>query len=497
MGFTTRRRFVKQSLGAGLYLSLPSFAKTTKALHRLSFLAFQSTDLEGHWKPRKIEGQIPLKLRGTLYRNGPGSKTTQGSTLSHFFDGDAYVSALQFAEGQVQGLSRFVQTAERQLEALKKQMLFHDFGTKAPGAAKGYKNAPSIHLLPWKNRLLALSESTAPTQLNPESLETLGLESFSGTFPSRLGFSAHPKIDPVSGDLYSFGSKQSLFSNLIVYKIRARDNHFEELANLNLGGFFPVHDMLLTENYIVLVIPPLKVQLTGAALQKEPIQNLLQYQAKKPLRIVVIPKQKNSKALVFESFPSGMTFHHINAFEVSGGDQLIFDTLMLDNADIFQTFATWGKAQIQPGPGSQILRFHLDIKNKRLLERTTLSRGLPTDFPALPLRQQGTPHAHFYSLETRDFLNDPLAFDQLCRWDLHQDTQTRVQAGPEQMFGEPVTINHPENPLEDWLTHLGYDSSLNETFLDIRRAENLELLARVWLGRFLPLGFHGTFISST
>ena len=42
----------------------------------------------------------------------------------------------------------------------------------------------------------------------------------------------------------------------------------------------------------------------------------------------------------------------------------------------------------------------------------------------------------------------------------------------------------------------GYDAILNETFLEVRDTETMELEARAWIGEHLPLGFHGNFYSA-
>ena len=73
----------------------------------------------------------------------------------------------------------------------------------------------------------------------------------------------------------------------------------------------------------------------------------------------------------------------------------------------------------------------------------------------------------------------------------------RAHAEAGQSFGEAVYVPHPQNSTEEegWILHLGYDSKRDDSFLDIRRAVSLEIEARIWLGRLLPLGFHGLFVS--
>ena len=53
-------------------------------------------------------------------------------------------------------------------------------------------------------RLFALKEDGLPYELDPDTLETHGKFSFDGTL-SMPAVTAHPKIDPLSGELVFYG----------------------------------------------------------------------------------------------------------------------------------------------------------------------------------------------------------------------------------------------------------------------------------------------------
>ena len=48
----------------------------------------------------EIEGEIPLELSGTLFRNGPGLLDVKGQPFHHPFDGDGMICAFSFGEGR-------------------------------------------------------------------------------------------------------------------------------------------------------------------------------------------------------------------------------------------------------------------------------------------------------------------------------------------------------------------------------------------------------------
>ncbi|NCQ05754.1 MAG: Apocarotenoid-15,15'-oxygenase, partial [Cyanobacteria bacterium] len=52
---------------------------------------YESQPQEFEYGIDDIEGEIPLDLSGTLYRNGPGLLDVHGTPLQHPFDGDGMI----------------------------------------------------------------------------------------------------------------------------------------------------------------------------------------------------------------------------------------------------------------------------------------------------------------------------------------------------------------------------------------------------------------------
>jgi Retinal pigment epithelial membrane protein len=154
-------------------------------------LAVQSPSAEGIWTSLKVEGQIPKDLNGTLYRVAPGQKTNHGVQLQHFFDGDAFLTRYRLREGSATVSARFIQTPERQEETAAGKMLYSEFGTHAPVPEKGGKNQPSINVIRWDGRLLALSEGGHPSAGMRRRLHLKSIGIFTERCPK---MSASPRI---------------------------------------------------------------------------------------------------------------------------------------------------------------------------------------------------------------------------------------------------------------------------------------------------------------
>lgn len=92
--------------------------------------------------------------------------------------------------------------------------------------------------------------------MNPETLETIGLETFNGQLPS-CTFTAHPKLDPKTGELVCFGyeAKGDGTPDVCYYTIGA-DGQFLETVWLVAPVVAMIHDFAVTENYVIFPIIP-------------------------------------------------------------------------------------------------------------------------------------------------------------------------------------------------------------------------------------------------
>lgn len=499
-----RRAFLRHSAAmAGLALSSPfqllprAFAANGKRESRLSWLAYQSTSIEGPWEVGSVSGQIPMDLRGSLYRIGPGTKQNYGVELQHLFDGDAHMSVFHFANGAVRARSAFVDTQERQAEREAGKMLYHEFGTAANGWPKGFKNSPNVNVLELDGRILTFSDGGAPVALNKETLATEGKYFFNGTLPQSTTMTAHPKVDPVTGQLYTFGFTQAMSPELVAFRHDSTTRTLARVGSFPIDQFYIIHDMMMTENYLIFLIPPVYINFWGAAAGVYPIADLLHYDANQPLEIVVLRKDGAGQPLRLKSWPGGTVFHHANAFETRQGN-IIFDSVLCENDKSFELVRAWAQDELPKPPPTWLTRFELDPKGGRLLSREAISDGRAGDFPSVDPRQLGRPNRFTYMLESDRHSADPLALNTLVCWDVKRRVPFRVQASPSQVFGEMLFIPRAgeENEWNGYIVHLGYDSSCNQSFIDIRKAVSLELEARVWMNRPLPMGFHGSWVGA-
>jgi carotenoid cleavage dioxygenase-like enzyme len=170
----------------------------------------------GRNEAAEIEGKIPRELRGSLYRNGPGLFDRSGLRKPHLLDGDGLVQRLSFADGTAHYQNAFVRTPKFVGEEAAGRFLFATWSMRRPGGLIANLGGASLHsqagvtVYPFKDLLYAFDEVSPAFGLDPETLETLGEQTFGrsgqgilyqGPYQIR---SAHRRMAAVWGDPRGF-----------------------------------------------------------------------------------------------------------------------------------------------------------------------------------------------------------------------------------------------------------------------------------------------------
>ena len=207
-----------------------------------------------------VQGELPAGLCGTFYRNGPTGHERGAQRYGHRWDGDGMVHAFRFFGDGVSHHGRYVQTSKYLAERAANRFLTNAFGTYLPGTPPvpddmDSQNSANISVCVVGDDLLALWEPGSAYRLDPSTLETRGVKTWSEALSGRA-FSAHPKREP-DGTLWNFGTNP-LTSELVLYCI-ARDGSLKRSTTLSVDRLPFVHDFAVTENHLVFLLAPLPV----------------------------------------------------------------------------------------------------------------------------------------------------------------------------------------------------------------------------------------------
>ena len=124
------------------------------------------------------------------------------------FDGEGHVGMFRFSDGHVDYKSRYIRTQRFKAQAAAREALFgtyrnpHSDDPRVTGVSRGTANTAVVF---HHGKLLALKEDSPPVALDPDTLATTDDYYTFGGRLSSLTFTAHPKLDPETGEMIAFG----------------------------------------------------------------------------------------------------------------------------------------------------------------------------------------------------------------------------------------------------------------------------------------------------
>ena len=209
----------------------------------------------------EVEGNIPENIDGTFVRVG-GSWFYPGKNgYSNPFSPEGYVSAFRINNGIVDYRGKYVRTPRFLNNLAERKQLYGRYRnpyTSDPGYQKPDQpflgtvanTAPIAH----GGKMFALKEDAQPYELDPNTLETLGAWDFDGQYQSQT-FSAHPKIDPISGDMVTFGYEASglLTNDIWIYTINPEGQVVHDVR-IQAPYVSAIHDFAITQEHIIIPV---------------------------------------------------------------------------------------------------------------------------------------------------------------------------------------------------------------------------------------------------
>ncbi len=439
-----------------------------------------------------IEGDLPAGLRGTLYRVGPGRHDVYGYRNGHLFDGDGMVHAFSFDPDGVRYRNRYVRTPWFRKEERAQRALFRGFATQAPGGlwrnfGRRPKNPANTNTLLHAGRLLAMWEGGRPFALDPETLETRGEESFGGAMPGGTFFSAHPHIDPRTGDLYNIGPVMGPNPAVRPWKVDAAGKA-TALPAIPTGKPYMMHDFGLTARHLVLLGGPFYLETKAifrALLGFQSIYDAFSWHGDEPMAIFVADREGKRPPRRYE-LPAKLVFHLANAWE-EGADILVDAALYPDDSALKIVADAFAGLPLTGTPAT-LQRIRLTPDGKATVE-TVAGTGL--DFPRIDPRRESQAYTFAYSLP---FEHGGFSASALVKTNVRTGTEEthRFEEGCYPCEAVFVPSANSDSEEDGWVLSIVYDSRAHRSFLSILQADRFpERGVRVHLPFHIPLTFHG------
>ena len=435
----------------------------------------------------RVTGALPRELNGTYYRNGP-NPAFEPKGRYHWFDGDGMIHAVTLRDGKASYRNRYVVSEGLREEQRAGRALYPgllDLGKEMTEAPR-FKNTGNTNIVFHAGKLLALMEGALPTQLRACSLETLGEYDFGGRL--RTAMTAHPKIDPQTGEMLFFG--YAPIPPYLTYHLAARDGTLTRSEEIDIAWPSMIHDFVATRDHVIFLLCPLVFSLENIATRGNPFR----WEPERGTRIGVMPRNGGNADVKWFSTDASYVFHPMNAYEE--GDRLVIEVARFGRL----VFMDPG-AQRQPqGPevNPRLHRWTLDLA-KGTVESEPLDDRI-ADFPRVNEGRVGLKHRYGYMAGAGAYMGSTPLFTEIYKYDQQTGRQETHDFGAGNGCGEAVFA--PRSPTagedEGYLMTFVYDAAKDRSDLVILDAQNVagDPIARIEIPHRVPYGFHGNWVAA-
>ncbi|NJK57736.1 MAG: hypothetical protein HC939_17915 [Pleurocapsa sp. SU_5_0] len=442
-----------------------------------------------------ISGAIPSDLRGSLYRNGPGRLSRGQQQVGHWFDGDGAILGVHFTDKGATGVYRYVQTQGYLDEQSADAYIYPNYGMTAAGAFwnnwfKPIKNAANTSVLALSDRLLALWEGGKPHALDLETLETIGIDSLSA-LTDKKPFSAHPKVDPVTGNIFNFGVSSGANTVLNLYRCdptgELEQQNFHPLAGLPL-----IHDFCLAGQYLVFLVSPVRVSIPPVMLGQKSYSDSLEWKPELGTEILIFDRDDLSLVSRGQTDP-WFQWHFVNGYVDQNG-KIVTEFTRYEDFATNQYLKEVASGYSETSAPGTLWSLVIDPQTAKVISNQQILNACD-EFPLVSPAKVGQNWRYTYLNVHRDGVtHGSELFNAIARFDRETGKVAIADLGENSYPSEPILVPSKDNPEHDWLLTVVYDGDTDSSEVRIYQSDRLTdaPICRLALPSVIPPGFHGT-----
>jgi carotenoid cleavage dioxygenase len=413
----------------------------------------------------EVEGGIPPEISGRYVRIGPNPWPVPDGPY-HWFNGTGMVHGVELRDGRAQWYrNRWVRTDDMAAQLGEEPR---------PGPAPALYDGANTNVVGHAGRILAMTEGAMPYVLSPE-LETVGRTDFAGDAQRGVsGFTAHPKIDPVTGELLGF--RYWFDEPYCEYFAIDADGVLTTRAPVDTTGPVMMHDFSVTERFAVFYDLPVTFRLDLALDPTVPFP--FAWDDEYPARLGVLSRTGLGDVRWFDIDPC-YVFHPMNAFE--DGDAIVLDVVR--HPDMFRREEAKSSALDHP----TLDRWRIELSTGKVLQERVDDR--PQEFPQVDPRAVGRRHRYGYAMGAGGDIGEAI-----LKHDLDRGTVDAYDPGAGRSPGEASFVAAGPGEDDGYLVSFVYDAGTDRSDLVLLDASNLREVATVHLPVRVPFGFHGSWV---
>ncbi|MDQ1521239.1 MAG: hypothetical protein QOI55_2312 [Actinomycetota bacterium] len=413
-----------------------------------------------------VDGALPAELNGRYLRIGPNPYAPPDGPY-HWFLGDGMVHGVELDGGKANWYrNRWVRTAG----------ITGARGERAVGGpAQPMYDASNTHVIGHAGRILSLTEGAVPYELSPE-LDTIERYDFGG--PLKTGFTAHPKVDPVTGELHGFAYWWA--EPYLTYHRIGADGRLVRSVPITVPGPTMIHDFSVTRDHVVFYDLPVVFDL-------ERLPFPFRWDDDYGARVGVMPRDGDDADVKWFDVEPCYVFHPMNAYD--DGDNIVLDVVR--HPTMFK------HSNIGPNDNQvpTLDRWTVDLNAGKVREERIDDRG--QEFPRVNETLAMSKHRYGYTVEA---VNRGNAFNRarILKHDVDRGVTDAHDFGGGNMPSEFVFVPREGGRAEDdgWLMGYVYDAARDVSDLVVLDAGDVTAaaVATVHLPRRVPFGFHGSWV---
>ena len=345
-----------------------------------------------------IDGVIPPELSGAFYRVQPDPQFPPLLGDDIAFNGDGLITMFHFQKGRCHFKQRWAHTDKWKLENKAGKGLFGAYRNPLTDTAevKGkIRGTANTNAFVYGGKLYALKEDSPALAMNPATLETDGYTDFGGKMTGQT-FTAHPKIDPDTGNMIGFGyaSKGICTDDCTYYEITPDGELIAEIW-FKTPYYCMMHDFAITPDYALFHIVPS----IGSWERLEKGLPHFGFDTTLPVYMGILPRRAGATAQDMRWFKRDNCFasHVMNAYQ--DGTKVHFDTPEAKN-NMFPFFPDVHGAPFNgPESASFLTRWTFDMaSNSEAFDSITRLTNMMGEFPRIDDRYTGLKYRYGWLL---------------------------------------------------------------------------------------------------
>ncbi len=439
----------------------------------------------------RTQGQVPPELDGMYVRIGPNPLKSISRTKAekhHWFVGDGMVHGVRLKGGEATWYRNRYIGSKSVHKALGRGPV--------PGQTRGIFDTINTNVFAHAGRIWASVEAgPAPVQLNG-ALESVKHGLFDS--PTTLPFSAHPHLDPRTGDLHAVCYDAIQHRQLQYLRVNAQ-GQVDKVVPIPVQHGPMVHDCAITQSQVVVMDLPVTFS-WWAVIKRDTFP--YRWNAKHKARVGLLPRNGTAADMRWFDVDPCYVFHPCNAYDLADGS-VVMDVAV--HAFMFDTSRQGVEANTQP----RFERWTMPAGGHKVLRQVL--HTTEQEFPRLNESLVGQPYRWAYtvgfeinmrggqSLYKHDLAGVPLAVPSASPVPVQVSTQAHA-FGAQRKPGEFVFVAHPQPISEDhgWL--VGYVANLETQLGELHVLDALDVsapaVAIVTLPGRVPMGFHGNWVDA-